>query len=223
MDRTTRFSHQHSGWACLVLLALATSQTGCVNALATAAWLVKGNDVDADYNGLRNKRVAIVCRPLVELQYSTGTRSSQDMAVELGRLMAQRVRKISIVDPREVAEWTDEHDWDDFAQVGQALKADMVVGIDVEEFSLYQSQTLYQGKARVAVTVYDVSDGAKVVYQKSIPRVIFPPNRGVDTSLPEEDFRRRFVAHLADVIGRHFYSHDAQAELALDAKGFTTE
>ena len=29
------------------------------------------------------------------------------------------------------------------------LNADMVVGIDLEEFSLYQGQTLYQGKANV--------------------------------------------------------------------------
>ena len=147
----------------------------------------------------------------------------QELAVEVGRLLSQRVRKITIVDPREVAEWTDENDWDDFTEVGKALKADMVVGIDVEEFSLYQSQTLYQGKARLAITVYDVADGGKTAYSKTIPRIIYPPNRGVDTSMPEDDFRRRFVAHLADMVGRHFYSHDAQADVALDAKGFQDE
>jgi hypothetical protein len=221
MDRTTRRSL--GLLAGVVLLAFLTSQSGCVNALATAAWLVKGNDVGADYNGLRNKRVAVVCRPLVELQYSTGIRSTQEMATEVGNLLAHRVKRMTLVDPREVTEWTDEHDWDDFAEVGQALKADMVVGIDVEEFSLYQSQTLYQGKSRVAITVYDVADGGKVVFKKSLPRVIFPPNRGVDTAMPEDEFRARFVAHLSDLIGRHFYSHDAQADVALDAKGFTSE
>jgi hypothetical protein len=160
---------------------------------------------------------------LVELQYSTGIRSTQEMATEVGNLLAHRVKRMTLVDPREVTEWTDEHDWDDFAEVGQALKADMVVGIDVEEFSLYQSQTLYQGKSRVAITVYDVADGGKVVFKKSLPRVIFPPNRGVDTAMPEDEFRARFVAHLSDLIGRHFYSHDAQADVALDAKGFTSE
>jgi hypothetical protein len=223
MDRSTRYLFAPTTWGCLVIAALCATQAGCVSALATAAWLIKGNDVDADYSGLKNKRVAVVCRPLVELQYSTGNRSAQDLAVEVGHLLAQRVKKISIVDPRGVAEWTDEHDWDDFTEVGRALKADMVVGIDIEEFSLYQSQTLYQGKTRLAITVYDVADGGKETFRKTIPRIIFPPNRGVDTSVPEEDFRRRFVAHLADVIGRHFYSHDAQADVALDAKGFNSE
>ncbi|HVU85953.1 MAG TPA: hypothetical protein VHD36_01445 [Pirellulales bacterium] len=221
MDRTTRrFLMLATG---MVMLATIASQSGCVNALATAAWLIKGNDVGADYNGLRNKRVAVVCRPLVELQYSTGTRSTQEMAVMIGEMIGQRVRKVSVVDPREVAEWTDEHDWEDFAEVGQALKADMVIGIDVEEFSLFQSQTLYQGKARMNITVYDVADGGKVVYKKSLPRITFPPNRGVDTSMPEDDFRRRFVAHLSDIVGRHFYSHDATSDVALDAVGFTQE
>jgi hypothetical protein len=223
MDRSTRHLLAPRTMAWLVLGTLIATQAGCVSALATAAWLVKGNDVDADWTGLKNKRVAVVCRPLVELQYSTGNRSAQEVAVEVGHLLSQRVKKISIVDPRDVAEWTDEHDWDDFTEVGRALKADMVVGIDVEEFSLYQSQTLYQGKARLAITVYDINDGGKEAFHKSIPRVIYPPNRGVDTAMPEEDFRRRFVAHLADVIGRHFYSHDAQADVALDAKGVNAE
>ncbi len=223
MDRSTRPSRWSPCLSLLAVLLLAATQGGCVNALATAAWMIKGNDVDADWNGLRNKRVAVVCKPLVELQYSNGSRSAQDLSVEVGKLLSQRVKKISVVDAREVAEWTDEHDWDDYAEVGKALKADLVVGIDIDEFSLYQSQTLYQGKARMNVTVYDVAEGGKVVYQKPIPRIIFPPNRGVDTSMPEDDFRRRFVSQLADVIGRHFYSHDAQADIALDAVGFKSE
>ena len=221
MDRSTRYMLPLS-LAWLVALALAPLQSGCRSAFATAAWMIKGNDADAEYEGLQKKRVAVICRPLVELQYSAGTRSAQDLAVQLGKMLSTRVHKISIVDPREVAEWTDEHDWDDYVEVGKALKADMVVGIDVEEFSLFQSQTLYQGKARMNVTVYNVKDGS-VAYQKPIPQVIFPPNRGVDTSMPEDDFRRRFVNHLADIIGRSFYSHDNQADIALDAKGFNSE
>src|SRR5579863_4532197 len=104
MDRSNSLARARTVVA-LVLLALFAAQSGCVSALTTVAWLVKGNDVDADWNGLRHKRVAVVCRPLVELQYSAGSRSAQDLAVQVGKLLQQRVRKISIVDPRDVAEW----------------------------------------------------------------------------------------------------------------------
>lgn len=221
MDRST-LGPLPLALAVAALITAAAMQSGCVSALATVAWMVKGNDEAAEFEGLKHKRVAVICRPLVELQYSAGSRAAGDLAVEVGQLLSQRVRKISVVDSREVAEWADEHEWDDYGEVGKALKADMVVGIEIEEFSLFQSQTLYQGKARMNLTVYNVAEG-KVAKQWSVPQVVFPPNRGVDTSMPEEDFRRRFVAHLADILGRYFYSHDGHNDLALDAKGINQE
>jgi len=222
MERSTRQC------LCIILavaLAMPTvlTQCGCVAALTTAVWLIKGNDVKAEYDGLKHKRVAVVCRPLEGLQYTAGGRTPQDLASQVGRLLAKRVKGIKVIDQREVAKWTDEHDWEDYIEVGKQLKADMIVGISLEEYGLYQSQTLYQGKARMNIKVYDVAAGGDSVWHKSIPRLNYPPNRGVDTSMPEEDFRKRFVTHLADVIGRHFYSHDAQADLALDAEPFESD
>ncbi len=209
--------------ACAVAMPTVMTQSGCIGLLTTAAWLIRGNDVKAEYDGLKHKRVAVVCRPLEGLQYTAGGRTPQDLAQQVGRLLAKRVKGITIIDQREVAKWTDEHDWEDYVEVGKELKADMVVGISLEEYGLYQSQTLYQGKARMNIKVYDVAAGGDSVRHKSIPRIAYPPNRGVDTAMPEEDFRKRFVIHLSDIIGRHFYSHDAQADLALDAEPFSSD
>ena len=88
----------------------------------------------------------MVCRPLEGLQYTAGGRTPQDLASQVGRLLAKRVKGITVIDQREIAKWTDEHDWEDYIEVGKQLKADMVVGISLEEYGLYQSQTLYQGK-----------------------------------------------------------------------------
>jgi len=222
MERSTHNS------LCLILsfaiaLPALVPTCGCVGALTTAAWLIKGNDVNAEYNGLKNKRVAVICRPLEGLQYTAGGRTPQDLATQVGRLLQKKVRGVTIIDQREIAKWTDEHDWDDYIEVGKQLKADMVVGISLEEYSLYQSQTLYQGKARMNIKVYDVAAGGESVWHKSIPRIAYPPNRGVDTAMAEEDFRHRFATHLADIVGRHFYSHDAEADLALDAEPFTSD
>ncbi len=216
MDRSTR------GWLCLslilsVILSIVVTQSGCVSALATVMWVVKGNDVKAEYDGLRGKRVAVVCRPLVELQYTAGSRSAQELAAELGRNLSQRVSKITIIDPRKVMQWTDEHETEDLAEVGKALKADVVLCVNLEEFSLFQSQTLYQGKSTMDVTVYDVAEHEEA-WHKSIPRILYPPNRGVDTSMAENDFRRQFISHLAETVGRHFYSHDPSSDFALDSR-----
>ena len=41
--------------------------------------------------------------------------------------------------------------WEEYVEVGKAMKADMVVGVELEKFSIYQAQTLYQGKANASV------------------------------------------------------------------------
>ena len=73
--------------ACAVALPALLTFSGCVGALTTAAWLIKGNDVNAEYNGLKHKRVAVICRPLDGLQYTAGGRTPQDLAQQVGRLL----------------------------------------------------------------------------------------------------------------------------------------
>lgn len=207
--------------AALVLTPLAVSQTGCVNALAGMLYVIKGNKIDAEFNGLRGKTVAVVCRPVVQLQYATGNVSG-DIARSLGFLLKKNLgRRITVIDADRVAEWTDEHTWEDFTEIGEALQADLVVGIDLQDFRLYQGQTLFQGRARGTVKVYDVKHGGEVVFQKTLPQYVFPPNTGIPTSeKTEEDFRRQFTITLADAIGRCFYDHDASADFARDAAAF---
>jgi hypothetical protein len=197
---------------------LIASVSGCVNALAGVMYIVKGNDVDAEFPGLKNKRVAIVCRPVVELQYSTGSVHGE-IAKQLGVLLKQRLGKIHIIDAQKVSEWTDEHEWTEYSEIGEALDADLVVGIDLEHFSIYQGQTLYQGKAQVALQVIDMRDDGEVAFQTHMPQLVYPPNTGVPTSeKPEDEFRRQFIRVLADRVGRYFYSHDATEDFARDSE-----
>ena len=58
----------------------------------------------------------------------------------------------------------------------------------------------------------------EVVFEKHLPRIVFPPNRVVAASeMQETEFRRKFVAIVADQVGRYFYAHDRYADFALDA------
>jgi hypothetical protein len=208
------------GYGIALLLALATAvlpAAGCRSVMATAIYLWKGTDVPPDFAELKGKKVAVVCRPLVSLQYRNAT-VARDLAQQITTLLQERVPKIHTVDQRKVAKWTDENTWETYSEVGKAMKADMVVGIDLEGFDLFQGQTLYQGKANATIHVYDCSKGSKMVFEKIIPQSVYPPNSGVATSDKlEAEFRREFVMVLADQIARYFYAHDPNADLAQDA------
>ncbi len=208
-----RSGHRLWGW---VLVGLALSASGCASALATAVWLVHGPNVDAEFEGLRHKRVAVVCRPLVNLAYRDSN-AAKDIARQLGMHLKRHVPKMELVDPNKVEQWTDENTWDEYAQVGKAVGAELVLGVDLEHFSLLGGQTVYQGKAVVVVKVYDCASGS-LVFEKRLAPIVYPPNGVVPTSdQTEAEFRRVFIRVLSDQIARHFYSHDPRDLWALDA------
>jgi len=201
----------------LLLGAALAPAGGCTNLLFTAAYLWRGNNAPAECNKLREKRVAVVCRSVVTLQYRNA-RVDQDLAQEVSALLSKNVPKIKMVEHRKVAEWMDEHTWEEYTEVGKAVKADIVVGIDLESFDLHQSQTLLQGRANTEIKVYDCHTG-QVVFKKRLPQSVYPPNRVVQASdVQEVEFRREFIRILADQVARHFYDHDPYTDFALDAK-----
>ncbi|MBN2476489.1 MAG: hypothetical protein JXB62_17880 [Pirellulales bacterium] len=219
MDRSFR-RHGCPAAVLVVLVGLVSAAGGCRSALFTATYLFKGNAADAEFDELKGKKVAVVCRPTGSLTYRDANVAT-DLAEEISRLLKANVSKIEIVDPQEVTEWLDEHgDWTDFAEIGQAeaVAADMVVGIDLHSFTIYQSQVLYQGKANVTLCVCDCREDGDIVFRKELPQSVYPPNAVIPTSEKQErEFRREFVQILADQIGRHFYPHDRHADYALDA------
>lgn len=213
MDRP---SVRHSVALALILALAVLPTLGCRSGLTTLAYLIKGTDVDPDYDGLKGKKVAVVCRPLVSLQFNNSN-VARDLAMQMTRLLQENVKKIQTVDQRKVTKWTDENTWEEYPEVGKAMKADMVVGVDLEGFSVYQGQTLYQGKANATVRVYDCKQGGKIVFEKTLPQSVYPPIAGIPTSdRLEAEFRREFTLVLADQIARHFYPHDPHADVAQD-------
>lgn len=208
--------------ALIAAAALVAPQLGCTKLLTTAVYLFKGTDTPAEYKGLKDKKVVVVCRPLTELTYSCSG-AATELAGEVGRqLKAHLGRKITIVDPDEVADWTDENSLEDYKEIGRALEADMVVGIDMLSFNTLLGQTLLQGKSQVKVAVYDMQQDGKIVYDKSLPQIVFPENNGIPTQdKPEDEFRRQYISVIADEVGSLFYPSDhfrryARGNTALD-------
>jgi hypothetical protein len=196
--------------------ATALMFSGCTAALFSVMYLIKGADTPAEFDGLSEKKVAVVCRPLVGLDYREAG-VAQDIARSVNRLVRLNVRKVETVDQRKIAEWMDENSWEDYLEVGKAVGADMVVGIDLEEFHLYKGQTVYQGKATALVKVYDCQSN-ELVFEKRVPQVIWPPSPRAVAEQPEADFTREYVAVLSDRVARYFYAFDPRNDYALTAR-----
>ena len=201
----------------LVVLSAVVLVAGCQGLLFSAMYLWKGNNVPAEFDGLKEKKVVVVCRPLQELSYRVSGAPEEIAREVAGHL--KKVKKITVVPPQDVNEWVDVNRWDEFAEIGRAMKADMVVGIDLEAFGLLQSQTVYQGTSKLRVSVFDMSQDGAVVYERHFDEHKFPPNTGVySTETTEDKFRRAYVADLAEDIAVLFYPHDAHHGLGKDSR-----
>jgi hypothetical protein len=234
MDRPS-LHHKIPLYLTLLLLCVMVSG-GCVSGLATMMYLFKGTNVDPEYKYLKGKTVAVIVRPVVDLQYNNPN-VPQDLARQIAFDLRKNVPKIKVIDQQKVSTWCDENNPEDVTALGKALKADMVVSVELGGFSIYQGQTIYQGRAISSIQVFDCRDEEKkakdketsknnkerdtsdnIVFEKSLPETKYPPNTGIPASDKQEiDFRKEFINVLADQIARHFYEHDANADFAQDA------
>ena len=94
----------------------------------------------------------------------------------------------------------------------------MVLYIELESFELFKGKTLYQGNSDITISVYDMTDGDDLVWDKYLGEVLYPQNSGIPVQdKPLQHFRREFVENVSKQISLHFYAHDPHAMFALDA------
>lgn len=200
------------------LLPLLVVLGGCQAAAFTPLYLLRGLNVDAECTALKGKRVAVVCKPSAALQFNATT-AADELTKRVSRHLADNVPKIVVIDADKVAEWSRENSWDEFEEVGRAMDAQIVVGIDLDGFSLYEGQTLYKGVANCNLRVYDLEAGGDPIFEKQLPPYAFPPNASIPVSeKTESEFRRQFVGHLSKRIAAHFYPHDPTLDMAMDSQ-----
>jgi hypothetical protein len=201
-----------------LLAAIAPFSAGC-STLLTVAYLVQPADVPAEFKGLRGKHVAVVCRPIVELQFSDAG-SSRQLAGLIGSQLEQKLRNTKVISQQEVARWLDENSWVDYPTLGKSLDADMVVGIDLEEFRLHEGSTLFRGRATAHVRVYDVA-AKKVVFEKRLDDFSFPANTAIPTTdRSEAEFREMFLQIVAQRISRTFHAYESREHFAEESLTF---
>jgi len=197
--------------AIVLLTATVTlSQTGCavVGLMAQVSYWIYGDKVAAQTHCLENKRVAVVCLDPGSLK-GPGSEAAA-LAKAISNALAYNVEGIDVVRQQEINDWIDTHDQDltDFRDVGRGVKADMVVGVDLESFSLHEGQTLLRGRASVAVKVFDMTQNGKVVYETPGREIVFPKNGARHVTESEVNFRTIFIHTLAQKVARDFYAYD---------------
>lgn len=202
-------------------LALVSS-VGCVGVVANLIHAAKGNKVPAEFDGLKDKRVAVICSSQTEAFGPSPI--SPLIASKVNALLERNVSKIRLVDQQEIEDWMDRNDWDgiEYLSIGKSVKADIVVAVDIDSFSLSDGKTMYKGRSDIAITVYDVASG-DTIFARTPPQIQYPKNAVLHTAdMSKRDFRRKFVAILAQRIARHFYPYDFQEDFALDTSLIST-
>ena len=220
MDRN--FLPRVSRWTFLALgAAMLSTAVGC-SIFTTIGWIVTdGKNVPAEYtknDGLEGKTVAVVCREIGTSSFENA-HVPANLAEAVAALLQQNVKHIKIIDPRDVANWTDNNSNRDqsYAEIGKNLDADVVVGIDLEDFRLRDGPTLYRGKAQVTLRVFDLKDPemGESLWSKRIPQVQYPRLFPVPADAELAQFRREFIGELAKQIARKFYAHASSDDYAL--------
>lgn len=204
--------------AVALLAAACLTSTGCRSLLATAIYMWNGGNVlPAEYEGLENQRVVVLCRPPASYEF-TNAGAARAIGSRVSAKLAEEVKKIDIVSQREVDNWIDEQDAENWKDLGHSVKATRVVYIELDDFNLYLDKTLYQGSAEVSLTVYDMTDRDKEVFSRRLGQILFPRNSGIPSGdKPVQEFERQFVEIVAQQVSEYFYKHDPNARYAIDA------
>ncbi len=218
MDRIRRGSLKLRLSLVFALLATSALQTGCRDLITTSYLMLRGFQTPAEFPGLKEKTVAVVCRS------PRSVNPDQEIAVRqiparVGNLLSMNGKEINVIDQQKIERWIDENGIDRFTDVGQALDADLVVGIELEDYSLYRSSSIFQGKATIRIRVYDIENGNKLVFDAPTQQIDYPNGSGYTTSeIARPEFNNMFIDVIAEKVGINFYDHDHTTSFAADSR-----
>jgi hypothetical protein len=204
--------------ALLLAASMLISSSGCPALLATGIYVFEGgNMTPAECDALKGERVVVMCKPPSSHEYRHAG-ASRAIAARVSQMLVKNVKDIDVVNPREVDNWVDESDWGDFRELAKAVHANKVVYVELTSFDLYKGKTLYQGRADVQLTVYDMKQRGNQLWEKNIGEVLYPVNSGIPAQdKPVQQFEREFVEIVAERIATNFYRHDPNEQFAMDA------
>ncbi|MEW4453979.1 hypothetical protein AB1L30_14990 [Bremerella sp. JC817] len=197
------------GLICLLLVG----NGGCVGMLAA---LLHTDTVSARYTGLEGKKVAVLC--VAGPSFYSENSTSRRIAEQVESLIMSKSDKVKIISQQKIDDWKDRSGWDnmDYREAGKSLGADMVIAIDLARFEIQPNPGIFKGHAEYAVSVYDINDDGRLVFQDTPSAIEFPINELAYVSSSEREFRSSFLRLISHRIARNFYKYDSREDLMLD-------
>ncbi len=188
---------------------------GC-GLMANALYIVKGVDAPAEFDELKEKKVAVIVGTNAGLNADA---SGILMSRHINELLARNVKKIEMINPEEVDRIINDQPIASrsIPIIGSRLKADYVVLVEVSNLKLREGQTLFKGRSNVVLSAYKVSTGDQAVFRKSFPEFVYPQNGAPVTDFDEVQFQRIYLSELALRVARTFYPYDPSIDVAKDA------
>jgi hypothetical protein len=181
----------------------------------------EGPKIAAKYAGLEGQRVAVVC-VMNSSAYGDGEVAAA-LADQVGRILRKKLDDVEIVRQDEISDWMDTNEWDesDFVEVGRGVKADVVLAIDVDSFSVHESTTLLKGRSRFTTTVYDVKKNGEELFRTTDSEHTFPVSHEISTlSTNWRTFQRTYIQVLAEHIAKNFYEYNMAEDFAPDGAAY---
>lgn len=198
----------------LSFLVIATN-SGCAF-MANAMYVIKGVDAPAEFDDLKEKKVAVVVSTAAGLNADA---SGILMSRHINELLSSHVKKVAMVNPEEVDRIINDQPIGDrsIPVIGGRLRADYVLLVEVSDLKLRDGQTLFKGRSNASVTAYKVLEGDRPVFKKSFPEFIYPQHGAPVTDFDEATFQRIYLSELSSRIARTFYPFDPSIDVAKDA------
>ena len=201
----------------VLFIATVLGLPGCMGAMAQLLYVIKGHKVPAEYSGLEEQKVAVVCVSDASA-YGPDTLTDTISRV-VGLKLQTNVKKIDVIPPRKIQQWIDEHGWNesDFLALGQGVGADKVLAVEVGGYSIHEGATIYKGRADVKLTIFDINREGRVDYIFGPEYYEFPEMGRPAIQTNDRRFEAFYLAKLTDHIARRFYPHDMLDTVADDA------
>jgi hypothetical protein len=182
--------------------------------------------ISAPCPSLKDKRVVILTVAATGLE-SDNASVEAEISRQLADILKKNVKKIDVVDPGEVAAWSQSKPtWTDPAEAARAFEADAVIFLEIREFQIQSplSPGLFEGRSTIHAQVTELkhpldSRGKPLTDQPKEAKIIFQGDRSttfpvtghipIDSGVNVSTFRSRFLGVVVGELSWFFVDHSA--------------